>query len=77
MTDPKLIVLLDLLVAAFVILNLTRMLRTGIARNWLANMVTRSENPARYWRSVYLSYAALGFCAATLVWAIAWPESLR
>src|SRR4051812_47572193 len=77
MEDPRLILLLDLFVAAFVVANVVRMLRTGIARDWLSNTATRDGQPARYWRSIYSSYAVLAFCAVTFVWAMAWPESLR
>ena len=77
MNDPKLILLFDLFVAALVVNNIVRTLRSGIARNWLAQTANRSQQPALYWRYIYSSYAVLAFCAVTFLWAIVWPESLR
>ena len=69
--------MLDVLVAGLVLANVARMLKTGIARNWLANTATRTVQPALYWRYVHTSYAVLAFCAITFLWASFWPDSLR
>lgn len=77
MNDPKLVLLFDLFVTGLVVTNVVRMLRTGVARNWLSQTASRSDQPALYWRYVYSSYAVLAFCAGTFLWAIVWPDSLR
>jgi hypothetical protein len=75
--DPKLILLFAGFVALLATNNIVRMLRTGVARNWLAQTATRAGQPTLYWRYVYSSYAVVAFCAATFLWASLWPDSLR
>ena len=77
MIDPKLILLFAVFVAMLAGSNIVRTLRTGIARNWLAQTATRSGQPVIYWRYVYTSYAVFAFCGVTFLWASLWPESLR
>ena len=77
MNDPKLILLFAGFVALVSAGNILRTLKTGVARNWLSQTASRSDQPELYWRYVYASYAIVGFCAATFLWAIAWPDSLR
>ena len=77
MIDPKLILLFAVFVAVLAAGNIVRTLRTGVARNWMAQSATRSGEPALYWRYIYSSYAVLAFCAVSFLWASLWPDSLR
>ena len=77
MIDPKLILLFAIFVALLSANNIARTLRTGVARNWLAQTATRSGQPVLYWRYIYSSYAVVAFCAVTFLWASIWPDSLR
>jgi hypothetical protein len=76
MRDPNYLLFLDLLVAAMVVWDLNRTLRTGRARG-KGGTITRAHQPARFWRYVYCSYALLGFLAASFLWVLFWPGSLR
>ncbi len=77
MNDPRFIALMDCVVALAVALDLVRVLKSGRARVWLGGTVTREQQARRYWRYVYQGYAMLVFCAAVLMWAAFWPDSLR
>ena len=77
MTDPRFIALMDSVVALAVALDLVRVLKSGRARVWLGVTVSRDHQPKPYWRYVYQGYGILVFCAAVLMWAAFWPDSLR
>ena len=76
MRDPKYLLFLDLAVAILVSWDLARTLKTGRARGKFGT-ITRAHQPARFWRYVYSSYALLAFLAASFLWVLIWPDSLR
>jgi hypothetical protein len=76
MRNPGYLLFLDLAVAILVVWDLVRALKTGRARGrW--GTITRAHQPERFWRYIYQSYALLAFLAATCVWVLVWPDSLR
>lgn len=77
MTDSNHLLLLDSGLAALVLFDLRRTLKTGRAHIRRGGTVTREHQPARYWRYVYGDYVVLAFCAAVFIWATYWPDSVR
>jgi hypothetical protein len=75
MQRPDWIVLLAVALAALVVIDLFKTLRTGRARSMWTGTFTREIEPQRFRRYVYGSYAALLFCAGLVLWALIWPET--
>ena len=75
MQRPDWIVFLALALAALVVIDLFKTLRTGRARSMWTGTFTREIEPQRFRRHVYGSYAVLMFCAGLVLWAFIWPET--
>jgi hypothetical protein len=75
MQRPDWIVFLALALAALVVSDLFKTLRTGRARSMWTGTFTREIEPQRFRRYVYGSYAVLMFCAGLVLWALIWPET--
>jgi hypothetical protein len=69
------VIVMSCLLAAWVIFDLARALRTGRARAKFGN-VTRNQ-PGRFWRYIYSDYIVLAFCFAAFCWAVFWPDSFQ
>ena len=76
MLDLKYLLILDLAVAAIVGWDLNRTLKTGRARG-KDGTITRAHQPVRFRRYVYSSCVVLVFLAASFLWVLIWPDSLR
>ena len=74
--DPRYLFLLDSLLAVFVGYDLVWSLRTGRARGRFGT-ITRANQPRRFRRYIYGSYAVLAFCTGVAAWTLIWPETLR
>jgi hypothetical protein len=75
MQRPDRIVFLALALAALVVIDLIKTLRTGRARSMWTGTFSREVEPQRFRRYVYGSYAVLMFCAGLVLWALIWPET--
>jgi hypothetical protein len=75
MERPDRIVFLALALAALVVIDLIKTLRTGRARSMWTGTFSREVEPQRFRRYVYGSYAVLMFCAGLVLWALIWPET--
>jgi hypothetical protein len=75
MQRPDRIVFLALTLAALVVIDLIKTLRTGRARSMWTGTFSRGLEPQRFRRYVYGSYAVLMFCAGLVLWALIWPET--
>ena len=76
MRDPKYLLFLDLAVAILAGWDPFRTLKTGRAEG-KDGTTTRAHQPARFRRYVYSSYALLAFLAASFLWSLMRPDSLR
>jgi len=65
------------MLAAGVVFDLARTLKSGRAGIWLGGTAARERQPAPYWRYVYQGCAMLVSCLAVFLWAILWPNSVR
>jgi len=72
---PDRIVFLALALAALVVIDLIKTLRTGRARSMWTDTFSREVEPQRFRRYVYGSYVVLVFCAGLILWALIWPET--
>ena len=70
MQRPDRIVFLALALAALVVIDLIKTLRTGRARSMWTGTFSREVEPQRFRRYVYGSYAVLMFCAGLVLWAL-------
>jgi hypothetical protein len=77
MRDPNYLLAIDVVLTAYVIFDLRRVLTTGRARLWMRGTATREHQPERYWRYVYSAWGTLAFCAALFAAVMLWPDFFR
>jgi ATP-dependent DNA ligase len=76
MRGPATVIVMSCLLAAYVVFDLAKTLRTGRARSRYGTF-TRKNQPGRFWRYIYSDYVVLAFCIAAFCWAVFWPDSFR